>query len=68
MKRKKLIQEAIQRLNCLYGRGEVTYFNWVNDNWIFVTVQKQYGSETFNARIVNNTVFARNHQQTIKEG
>lgn len=66
MTRGQLIIACLQRLNTLYGRGDVRNVKVYLDGRIEWTRQP-YGlkTETRHGRIVGDTVFALGHQQTI---
>lgn len=59
---------AIQRLNWLYGRGELIdrEMKCFADGRVECTSRLQYGTSKFTARFNGRTVYARNHQTTVK--
>lgn len=59
---------AIQRLNWLYGRGDVIErdMRFFADGRIECTAKCQYGTAKFTARFNGRTVYARKHQMTVK--
>ena len=69
--RTAVINQAIIRLNNLYGRGDIRQIRHFADGTIVCIASLQYGQCTFRARVTpatnGFTVRARNHQMTIRE-
>ena len=59
---------AIQRLNWMYGRGEISdrTIRCFADGRVECTARLQYGESKFTARFNGRTVYARGHQTTVK--
>ena len=59
---------AIQRLNWMYGRGEISDRTMLcfADGRVELTARLQYGESKFTARFNGRTVYARGHQVTVK--
>lgn len=59
---------AIQRLNWLYGRGDLIEreMRCFMDGRVELTARLQYGESKFTARFNGRTVYARGRQTTVK--
>jgi hypothetical protein len=64
------IREAVQRLNRVYGRGELRGHSCIQkaeNGHIVAIADCQYGYSTFGVKVINRTVYTRGHQLTVKK-
>lgn len=59
---KKIIMGALNRLNALYGRGDIIHVDWKN---MKVYAKKQYGTDVVSFKVIGNTVYFRSHQMSL---
>lgn len=59
------IFKTVQRLNWLYGKGDLLTVRHVGGNAYMATAQKQYGTFVFSVRFDGVTVRALGHQSKL---
>jgi surface antigen len=69
MAKQKAIREALDALNCSYGRGSIVKVVFAEQGPTsatgFVVCRKQYGVEAPRFRVEGGTVYFRGHQQKV---